>query len=94
MRILFLSLSWSRGLEGRTSLKLIVHETTSESRTNQRVMHNVLQSIKRSWTNARARDYVAVITSLQWALQQARDSMFVPADLPTAHYSLRRAAVN
>ena len=45
MRILFFQLSWSRGSR-ENELEVIVHETTHESRTNQRVMHTVLNSIK------------------------------------------------
>jgi hypothetical protein len=45
MRILCLS---CRGVVGsrESELEVILHETTSESRTNQRAMHIVLNSIK------------------------------------------------
>jgi hypothetical protein len=47
--------SWARG---KNELEMIVHETTPESRTIQRVMHTTLNSIKRPSSIARARDRV------------------------------------
>ena len=46
MRILFFEFvveSWARG---KNELEVIFHETTRESRTNQRAMHIVLNSIE------------------------------------------------
>jgi hypothetical protein len=45
MRILFFKLSWSRGSR-ENELEVILHESTRESRTNRRAMHNVSNSIK------------------------------------------------
>jgi len=54
MRILFFKLSWSRGSR-ENELEVILHESTRESRTNRRAMHNVLNSIKQIVDRDRAR---------------------------------------
>jgi hypothetical protein len=53
MRILFLG---CRGVVGsrENELEVILHETTRESRTNQHVLHDVLNSIS-SWSIDRVR---------------------------------------
>ena len=59
MRILFFKLSWSRGSR-ENELEVIVHETTHESRTNQRVMHIVLNLIMQI-VDRRSRSRASVI---------------------------------